>query len=278
MAIRIISSVVAILFAIIILLLSDTIVFNLAVSAISIGILYELFSAVGCKDNKISVATAFLCASLMPILSLPDLKGYQVLLATICVFLIFLDYIINHKKIKLGTAFFTISAMLLISYSMSCLVRLKYMSNDHGLAYVVLALCGGWLADSGAYFTGTFLGKHKLCPEISPKKTIEGLIGGVLTNGILFVVFSVIYVRMFKKSGMDIAVEGYYFILFILGAVSALVGTAGDLVASLIKRQCKIKDYGHIMPGHGGLLDRFDSVLFVVPFFYAFLTVFDILK
>ena len=67
-------------------------------------------------------------------------------------------------------------------------------------------------------------------------------------------------------------------LLFILGAVSALVGTAGDLVASLIKRQCKIKDYGHIMPGHGGLLDRFDSVLFVVPFFYAFLTVFDILK
>ncbi|NLP26100.1 MAG: phosphatidate cytidylyltransferase [Clostridiales bacterium] len=278
MAIRIISSAVAILFAIVILLLSDTIVFNLAVSAISIGILYELFSAVGCKDNKISVATSFLCASLMPVLSLPDLKRYQVLLATICVFSIFLDYIINHKKIKLGTAFFTISAMLLISYSMSCLVRLKYMSDDHGLAYVVLALCGGWLADSGAYFTGTFLGKHKLCPEISPKKTIEGLIGGVLTNGILFVVFSLIYIGMFNKTDTDIAVKGYYFILFILGAVSALVGTAGDLVASLIKRQCKIKDYGHIMPGHGGLLDRFDSVLFVVPFFYAFLTVFDILK
>ncbi|HHX56639.1 MAG TPA: phosphatidate cytidylyltransferase [Clostridiales bacterium] len=278
MAVRIISSVVAIVFAIVILLLSDTIVFNLAISAISVGILYELFSAVRCKDNKISVFTAFLCASLMPILSLPDLRKYQVLLATVCVFLIFLDYIINHKKIKLGTAFFMISAMLLISYSMSCLVRLKYMSEDHGLVYVILALCGGWLADSGAYFTGTFLGKHKLCPEISPKKTVEGLIGGVLTNGILFVVFSIVYVKMINKSDTDMVAEGYYFISFILGAVCALVGTAGDLVASLIKRQCKIKDYGNIMPGHGGLLDRFDSVLFVVPFFYAFLTVFNIFK
>lgn len=278
MAVRIISSVVAIAIAVLVLFLSNTIVFNLAVSAISVGILYELYSAVRCRDNKISVSTALSYAALVPILSFAGLDKYQVFLTTICVFLIFFDYIINHRKIKLGTAFFTVSAMLLITYSMNCLIKLKDMSDAHGLAYVVLALCGGWLADTGAYFAGTFLGKHKLCPEISPKKTVEGLIGGVLTNGILFSVLSIVYVKVLTQSDTVIVVEGYYFISFILGAICALVGTAGDLVGSLIKRQCKIKDYGNIMPGHGGMLDRFDSVLFVVPFFYAFLTVIDILK
>lgn len=125
----------------------------------------------------------------------------------------------------------------------------------------------------GAYFAGTFLGKHKLCPEISPKKTVEGFIGGLLSNGVIFVVINLIYVVFF--------VEGYkvnYVNTFILGLICAVLGTIGDLTASLIKRQCDIKDYGNIMPGHGGLMDRFDSVLFVVPFIYVYLNYLNIYK
>lgn len=170
MAVRIISSFVGIAFAVLMLFLSETIVFNLAVSAISVIMLYELFIAVKCINNKISVASAFTCAILTPVFSLPGLIKYQTVVSSVCVFVMFLDYIINHKKLKFGTVFFMVSTALMISYSMSSLVKLRYFDDTHGLVYVILSLCGAWLADTGAYFTGTFLGKHKLCPEISPKK------------------------------------------------------------------------------------------------------------
>ena len=120
-----------------------------------------------------------------------------------------------------------------------------------------------WIADTGAYFSGVALGKHKLCPEISPKKTIEGFIGGILTTGIVYLIAFCVYDGFEFKTAI---------FAFLIGIVCAVIGTVGDLSASMVKRQIGFKDYGKIMPGHGGLMDRFDSILFVLPTFYAFVT------
>ena len=118
-----------------------------------------------------------------------------------------------------------------------------------------------------AYFTGYFFGKHKLCPNISPKKTIEGFIGGVWGS----IIISLIVYLVFRNSAtLNVtAIE-----IILLAAVFSVVGVMGDLFASIIKRKTGIKDYGKIMPGHGGGLDRFDSVLLISPLFYLALQIF----
>lgn len=123
-----------------------------------------------------------------------------------------------------------------------------------GLQYVVFALLIVWTTDSGAYFTGRKLGKNKLWPEISPNKTVEGFIGGIL----IAVIFAI---------GMHLITpfETSWAILIIVTIVSSIFGQMGDLVESAIKRHYDVKDSGAILPGHGGILDRFDSLLFVLP-------------
>lgn len=118
---------------------------------------------------------------------------------------------------------------------------------------VVLAAFG---SDIMAYFTGYFLGKHKLAPNLSPKKTIEGAVGGVVGAGVLCLVYSLIFAKAF-----------IWQCLFV-GLVGGAVSQAGDLTASAFKRKMGIKDYGNLIPGHGGIMDRFDSVIFVAPFVY----------
>jgi phosphatidate cytidylyltransferase len=157
---------------------------------------------------------------------------------------------------------------------MTMLVKIDRTGGEHGLVLLIMALCGAWIADSGAYFAGTFFGKHKLCPGISPKKTVEGLVGGIVVTGIVFAAISFVYEHFITDNPISIR----YTLVAAAGMVCAVIGTVGDLSASLIKRQCGIKDYGKIMPGHGGMMDRFDSVLFVIPTFYAFVSLADIYK
>lgn len=134
----------------------------------------------------------------------------------------------------------------------------RIFSMDGGEFLVLLPLVAAWGSDTCALFAGMAFGKHKLAPVISPKKTVEGAIGGVVgaTVLMLFVVY------LFNRfAGLDI----HYSAAAIMGACGAVIGQIGDLSFSIIKRQTGIKDYGHIFPGHGGVLDRFDSVIFVAP-------------
>jgi phosphatidate cytidylyltransferase len=139
--------------------------------------------------------------------------------------------------------------------------------TEYGVFAVVLTLAGAWLADSGAYFAGTFFGKTKLCPVISPKKTVEGLIGGTVCNGVFLLIIAGVYNSLINK---DVHVN--LIAVFIAGMLCSVIGLVGDLGASVIKRQAGIKDYGNIMPGHGGIMDRFDSVLTVTPFMFWMFT------
>lgn len=127
-------------------------------------------------------------------------------------------------------------------------------TRDAGLAYIIFALLVVWTTDSGAYFTGRRLGKNKLWPEISPNKTIEGFVGGIVIAVIAVIIMQLI-------SPFDVS----WGILILIAIVSSIFGQMGDLVESAIKRHYDIKDSGNILPGHGGILDRFDSLLFVLP-------------
>ena len=126
------------------------------------------------------------------------------------------------------------------------------------------------MTDTFAYFTGFFLGKHKLCPEISPKKTVEGAVGGVVGAIIGSVLLALI---MNKCVGFE---EGFSYLEAALIAVPlSFIGQIGDLAASLTKRHFGVKDYGKIFPGHGGVMDRFDSIIPITIMIYAIISVFE---
>lgn len=272
MATRIISSFVGIALGISILVFSDIpFVLNAAIAIFSIMGIYELYKANKCLEYKITTATAFVYCAATPFVHYLQSDMWNKVAAVIFVLIMFAGYFQVYKKMDIEKLFYAIATPLLLSFSMNALYDLYKMSDKHGIVYIVLALCGAWIADSAAYFVGTFIGKHKLCPEISPKKTVEGFAGGLIFNGIFFIVFNLVYVSFFAEGS-----SVNYISSFFLGLICALIGTVGDLSASLIKRKCGIKDYGKIMPGHGGFMDRFDSVLFVAPFMYTYLSIFNI--
>ncbi len=273
---RIISAIVAIIFAAVILLLNNTIVLNIAIALLTFTMMYEVFSATKCKEYKATTTLCYIFSIVMPLLMFNKLIKYRLLFLVISIFLIFLTYLIQHKSLKFEKLCIMLTTTILITLSMNCIISIKNSSKEHGLFLLIISLCGAWFADSGAYFAGTLLGKHKLCPNISPKKTIEGLIGGMISNAALFVGVTYLYKYICSTNNQDITFN--VFVLIGLGVICCLLGVLGDLSASLLKRQCNIKDYGNIMPGHGGALDRFDSVLFIAPFMYVITNYIAIIK
>lgn len=153
--------------------------------------------------------------------------------------------------------FFYVSVMLSFVY----LIR----NMEHGLVLVLLIFVSSWINDTCAYFVGRALGKHKMAPVLSPKKSIEGLIGGIVGAGVFGAVFGILFDKY-------VDTMNYALLLFaVVGAVGALPAVIGDLAASAIKRNNDIKDYGKLIPGHGGILDRFDSIIFTAPIIYYLL-------
>lgn len=261
---RIISGAVGVAVLAAVLFFHDTMVLPAAVAVIIVIMIYELLRAVGLHTETPILIVTELCAAGIPFECLGGERSELNMYADIMggVFVVFIIWLFRHNDIKYHQIFFALAVMILIPQSMCSIVRIEAMEN--GLFLLIMGLCGAWIADTGAYFTGVALGKHKLCPQISPKKTIEGFVGGIVTTGLIYAIaFSIHDGFTVSKAVLS----------FVLGAVCAVVGTVGDLSASMIKRQTGIKDYGRIMPGHGGLMDRFDSVLFVLPAFYAFIRI-----
>lgn len=183
------------------------------------------------------------------------------MLIFIALLLIFLDII--RKGHNILNAAVTILGVIYVSYLFSNLIFIYNGTN--GRVLIWMPFITAWLSDTGAYFIGSYFGKKKLCPAISPKKTIEGAIGGIISSAVICVAAGLI----FNSMGYSISLVHYLFIGFICGITSIL----GDLSASAIKRFCKIKDFSNVIPGHGGILDRFDSILFTAPTVYVYFTI-----
>lgn len=174
-----------------------------------------------------------------------------------------LVYVFSFPKFKAGqvmAAFFElIYAPVLLSFLF--IIREGW---QHGIYLVWLVFLCSWGSDTCAYCVGVLFGKHKMAPKLSPKKSIEGGIGGVVGAALLFGLYTYFVINPFSSEQLQInLVEA-----MCLGAVGALVSMIGDLTASGIKRDYEIKDYGKLIPGHGGIMDRFDSVIIVAPFIF----------
>ncbi len=163
----------------------------------------------------------------------------------------------NHTFID---GIITLFGTLYIGWLLGHIVLMHYLPQ--GSFYILLSLFVTWIIDSGAYFAGSYLGKHKLCPHISPKKTIEGAFGGFLAGVISTVGFGTFWLKLPLEH------------MILMGSIVGIIAQLGDLAESALKRYADIKDSGNIIPGHGGILDRVDSILFVIPTVYYYLKYF----
>lgn len=252
---------------IILMLLSPTPVIAVLVTAASLVALYEYFKAVGICDKKILCILGYV-ASLVISLGSVFTASSSLILVYAYMLILFVSMLSSKGSIKALDICKLIFGLVYIPYFMSHIIYIRTL--DFGSIYVWLVFLGAFMTDSAAYFAGTFLGKHKLCPSISPKKTIEGAIGGVLGGGLSFVLYGIIVNSFFTQAldGKSINIV----LIFVLGLMVSIVSQIGDLVASYIKREYEIKDYGNLFPGHGGMLDRCDSIILVAPIIFLFLS------
>ena len=254
---RLITAAVMILFFFITVFGLPTIVTAVLVALMTAIAAYELLHRTGLVNKKAMVAGSMTAAALVPLwcyFGAPYVWGaLGVLLFTA---FLFSQMMLDMHSATLDKTAYCLMAGLLLPWLLSSLVRLQSATAAYcGIMIPVVLAC---VSDGGAYFAGRFFGKHRLAPVISPKKTVEGAVGGVL----LTVVGMLIYAAVVDKS------LGYtvnYFYAAVYGVVGAVCAIFGDLCFSVIKRQVGIKDYGNLFPGHGGILDRFDSMMIVGP-------------
>lgn len=256
---RIISGAVLIALLVGILVLGNfyPVAITIFLSLISAVGVYEMVNNVG-KIKNLAVTLGAMIYSIFGIFAFGGYTqklwlGFTPAFFTI-IFVTFIAFasIILHKNFGFKEIAVSIAFPIVITYAFSCVGSLYIIEG--GTFYLLLLLNFSSICDCGAYFTGVFLGKHKLAPEISPKKTVEGAVGGIVWSFICSIIFCLSFSRT------DI-------LLYVLIATVPLcvVGMCGDLFASVIKRSVEIKDYGNLIPGHGGILDRFDSILLLAP-------------
>lgn len=175
------------------------------------------------------------------------------------VFLLYAAGVFGLLKSKLSP--YSELILMLIYVSAAAVSAVAISQSAHGGFVLPIIFLGSWITDSAAYFCGSFFGRHKLIPKISPKKTVEGSVGGVLFCGLFCTVYGLVIANV-----TDLTVN--YVHLIVTGLVLSVISQIGDLNASYIKRTHDIKDFGNLFPGHGGMLDRFDSAVAVAPVLY----------
>lgn len=184
---------------------------------------------------------------------------YMYILVFALILIEFLVIIIRHEHMAYSDLTYALIGTLVITFGTGSIAFVCQKGLSLSFFFVVTFLLP-WMADAGGFFVGATLGKHKLCPKISPKKTIEGAIGGVL-----FCIAAAVGTGFLFQFLITPNLTIHFVPLIIIGACDAVLSIIGDLSFSLIKRSINIKDYGSIFPGHGGMLDRFDSIIFTVP-------------
>lgn len=260
---RVISAFFAILFFLFVLILGSfyTIVITIAVSLMCALLCGEYLSARKLHTDLKLFIPSLLVAFLLPMLSMTAARFVPLYLfwLYLCI-----ASVVFHKQVKMVDIAFTFSGVTLIACSLALMNVCAASDAGHAAFWVTLIVGIPWLCDSGAYFVGSAIGKRKLCPEISPHKTVEGAVGGVVCGTLFPLLLGLVFLLIYGNVTINFA------ILPLLGLLNSVISIFGDLAFSVVKRSCGIKDYGSIMPGHGGMLDRFDSVIFCVPVIYIF--------
>lgn len=267
---RIVSGLVGGIFLCILLFFdSKFVMLNILTSTIAGMAMIEIFSVMGIPNLYYIIVPTLLFVIVMPITGFCLIWDFFWYIYTIIMF----GIMILNKSLKFKNIAVIYTMAILITFSLNKLIGLRDLGERYNNFYVLLALTIAWMSDTGAYFFGKLFGKTKLCPTISSGKTVEGLIGGFLTCLVSTFIVSLIFSKcIFFEHHIN------YFALIAISAVGSLVSVFGDLSFSVIKRNCHVKDFGDIIPGHGGILDRFDSLIFVAPYTYFFVKIFPIVN
>lgn len=263
---RLISGIILLIVAATLFVLGD-IWLVVALGVLSLVGVFELFRVWSMEKHPIAIVTYIATfAEYLILLFYPQNQDLFQVLPIVLVLALLAVYVIRYPKEHVNEVAKGVFAFIYVSLMMSFIYMIRELNTGEWLVWLVLI--GSWGADTCAYCVGKLIGKHHFS-ELSPKKTIEGCIGGVLgAAGIAF------FYACFVPAEM-----GQYFLLNprimlpIVAAISAVISQVGDLSASAIKRNYDVKDYGKLIPGHGGVLDRFDSVIFVAPFVYILLKI-----
>ena len=192
------------------------------------------------------------------------IHAYFVLMMLVYFLLMFSEMMRDHVKMRFETLSMCFVGGLVVPYLMSSVVRI--LASNLGRYVILIPFAIACICDAGAYFVGIRFGKHKLAPVVSPNKTIEGALGGVAAGVLAMLLYAFIL-------DVPLKFDVNYGAAVIYGVAGCLAGELGDLCFSVIKRQTGIKDYGNLIPGHGGVLDRFDSILAVAPLVEALLLI-----
>lgn len=263
---RIITAIVALAAFIPILIFSDTPAFPIALAFLCAVGAIEMLRCVGVDHIVLKVSSiVFAAASPLLVRAVGNTKLFITIFCVevFCYFLIIsASAVFSHGKLEVDSAYTTFAMVLYIVSSFTSIVLLR--DAEKGAVLYLLAFLGPWISDSAAYFCGRAFGRRKLIPDVSPKKTVEGSIGGMFFTGLAFSLYGFAIMKYF-----DVSLRPAYHLFFVVGVIVSIISQLGDLVASLVKRRYDIKDYGKIFPSHGGVMDRFDSVLLTAPFFLA---------
>ena len=262
---RLITAAIGVAILLLVFILLPKIGIAVFVALLSLMAVYELTTSTKLLKNSRMVLYSIAFAAFIPIWSYFDNNGTAGAIGVfVYILLMFGENLIAHKDMDCRDTEAAVGLSFMVPFMLSSIVRLSLLKC--GRSYALLPLVIAFLSDTGAMLGGMLFGKHKLTPELSPKKTVEGAISGVVLSVIATVVYGVI-VKAACGHGVN----------FVVLVITALLGSAlsqiGDLTFSLIKRHSGIKDYSSVLKGHGGIMDRFDSVCFAAPFVELMVTI-----
>lgn len=239
-------------------------VFALLVAAISLIGLYE-FNCMVSMEKTVFAAVGSITVLLMNALyyfGMPELGMAMIVLSLL---LFMAVYVVSYPNYEAKQVFAVMTGWLYAGGLLSYLLRIRLLPN--GTSTLWLVFLGSWGSDTCAYCVGCLIGKHKAFPKLSPKKSVEGCIGGVLGAALVCGGYA-LCLNKFWSGTLSVPLYAC------IGAAASVVSQIGDLAASAMKRNYEIKDYGKLIPGHGGILDRFDSIIFTAPLLYYLVVLF----
>ncbi len=259
---RLVGAVLVFALTIILVVLGGDFLF-LGLLAISLIGMMELYRAVNLNKTVFAVIGYIACLTYYGFLY-TGIDNY--LLLFILFLLLYLTiYVILYPKYKIEQVSYMFVGLFYVAIMISYIYKVRML--DNGIYLVWLIFIGSWASDTFAYLVGMLIGKRRFLPNLSPKKTLEGCIGGILGAGLIGFLYGLIF------EGHFTTINNPKVAFAIISGCSSVISQLGDLTASAIKRDHNIKDYGKLIPGHGGILDRFDSVIFVAPIVYYLIIV-----
>lgn len=255
---RLISGIILVILAVIVVSQGGALLFVTTAAIALIG-LFEFYRVMGIEKKPMGIIGYLTALSYFGLLWF-DGEAYVTLMVIVALMFLMGLYVFTFPKYRTEEVMTSFFGVFYVAVTLSYLYQVREMTDGSYLAWLIFF--SAWGCDTFAYCVGMLFGKHKLAPVLSPKKSIEGAVGGVVGAALLGYLYALLLGhRMVGIDDPRLACAGAC-------AIAAVISQVGDLAASAIKRNHGIKDYGHLIPGHGGILDRFDSMLFAAPAIY----------